>query len=98
MYKRQGVKLSLSVPGPQWSAVVSGSTAQLKMFDDPVAPGATVSADFKVTSGPAAYNGDLVAHLSWTGPKGKTHSESAVEKVRNVSPCLLYTSASLRLV
>jgi len=81
-----GVKLSLSVPGPQWSAVVSGSTAQLKMFDDPVAPGATVSADFKVTSGPAAYNGDLVAHLSWTGPKGKTHSESAVEKVRNVSP------------
>ncbi len=80
-----GVKLSLSAPSPQWSAVVSGSTSKSKTFADPVAPGASVSADFKVTSGPAAFNGDLVANLSWNGPNGKAHAESAAEKVRNVS-------------
>jgi hypothetical protein len=81
-----GVKLSLSVPSPQWSAVVSGGTAKSKTFSDPVAPGASVSADFKVTSGPAAFNGDLVAHTSWTGANGKMQSEAAAEKVRNVNP------------
>ncbi len=81
-----GVTLSLSLPGPQWTAVVSGSTAKLKTFADPVAPGASVSANFTVTSGSATFNGDLVARLSWSGPNGKAHSESASEKVRNVSP------------
>ena len=44
-----------------------------------------MSATFKVTSGPAAFNGDLVANASWTA-NGKTQSETAAEKVRNVSP------------
>ncbi len=39
-----------------------------KTFAGPVAPGASVSATFKVTSGPAAYNGDLVASAPWTNP------------------------------
>ncbi len=44
-----------------------------------------MSATFKVTSGPAAFNGDLVANASWTA-NGQTQSETAIEKVRNVSP------------
>jgi hypothetical protein len=44
-----------------------------------------VSATFKVTSGPAAFNGDLVGNASWTTTSG-TQSETTAEKVRNVSP------------
>ncbi len=52
-----------------------------------VAPGQTVSATFKVTSGPTAFNGDLVGNASWRNTAtGQTQSEIAIEKVRNVSP------------
>ena len=60
-----GVKLSIAVP-TGWTSVVSGATETSKTFADPVAPGASVSATFKVTSGPAAFNGDLVGNASWT--------------------------------
>ena len=44
-------------------------------------------ANFKITSGPAAFNGDLVGHASWTNAaSGGTQSETTAEKVRNVSP------------
>jgi hypothetical protein len=79
-----GVKLSVSVP-TGWTAVVSGSTERSKTFADPVAPGSSVSATFTVTSGPAAFNGDLVGNASWTA-NGTTQSDSTAEKVRNVSP------------
>jgi hypothetical protein len=75
-----GVKLSLSAP-PGWTAVASGNTS----ISAPVAPGASVSATFKVTSGPAAFNGDLVGNASWT-TNGRTQSEKTAEKVRNVLP------------
>ncbi len=75
-----GVKLSLSVP-TGWTSVASGTTT----IAAPVAPGASVSATFKVTSGPAAFNGDLVGNASWT-TNGRTQSEKIAEKVRNVSP------------
>jgi hypothetical protein len=81
-----GVKLSISVPTPQWSSVVTGSTDTSLTFDS-VAPGASVSATFTVTSGPAAFNGDLVGNAAWTNPTdGGRKSETTVEKVRNVSP------------
>jgi len=81
-----GVKLSITVPAG-WTSVVSGATETSKTFPDLVAPGATVSATFKVTSGPAAFNGDLVGHASWTNAtNGRTQSERTAEKVRNVSP------------
>jgi hypothetical protein len=51
-----------------WTSLVSGTTETSKTFADPVAPGASVSATFKVTSGPAAFNGDLVGT-----PRGRTH-------------------------
>jgi hypothetical protein len=80
-----GVKLSISVP-TGWTSVVLGSTETSKTFTDPVAPGATVSATFKVTSGSTAFNGDLVGNASWTNSSGQTQSEKMAEKVRNVSP------------
>ena len=75
-----GVQLSISVP-KGWTSLASGSTESL-----PLAAGASVSATFKVTSGPAAFNGDLAANAKWTDPAGGKHSETAAEKVRNVSP------------
>jgi hypothetical protein len=81
-----GVKLSLTAPAG-WTAVVSGSTETSKTFANPVAPGASVSATFKVTSGPAAFNGDLAGSASWTNrTTGQAESETMAEKVRNVSP------------
>jgi non-reducing end alpha-L-arabinofuranosidase len=80
------VKLSISAPSG-WSSVVSGSSDASKTFAEPVAPGATVKATFKITSGPANFNGDLVANASWThSTSGQAQSETAAEKVRNVSP------------
>ena len=80
-----GVTLSISVPR-QWTSVVKGSTRTAVTIAEPVAPGANVSATFRVTSGPAAFNGDLVGRASWkTAAGGVTHSETAAEKVRNVS-------------
>ena len=81
-----GLQLSISVP-TGWTSVVSGVTETSKTFADPVAPGASVSATFKVTSGPAAFNGDLVGKASWTNQTtGAKQSETTTEKVRNVSP------------
>jgi len=82
-----GVSLSIAVPGNQWTSVVSGTTETSKTFAQQVAPGASVSATFKVTSGPEAFNGDLVGNASWTNPaSGRKQVETAVEKVRNARP------------
>ena len=79
------VELSISAPG-KWSTKLQGATGNSKSFSDPVAPGASVSATFTITSGPAAFNGDLVAHARWTNSTtGAKLSESAAEKVRNVA-------------
>lgn len=79
------VKLSISAPRG-WTSALSGSAQTSKTFTEPVAPGAAVSATFKVTSGPAAFNGDLAATVSWTNSGGQTQSEKMAEKVRNISP------------
>jgi non-reducing end alpha-L-arabinofuranosidase len=76
-----GVKLSISVP-KGWTALASGDFATPAT----VAPGTSVSATFKITSGPAAFNGDLVAKAEWKNASGRTQSETTAEKVRNVSP------------
>ncbi|MGH9737316.1 MAG: arabinofuranosidase catalytic domain-containing protein [Candidatus Acidiferrales bacterium] len=82
-----GVKLSISVPGKRWTSFVVGTRETSKTFVDPVAPGAEVSATFKVTSGPAAFNGNLIGHVSWKNPtSGKKQFQTMTEKVRNVSP------------
>ncbi|MGH9510733.1 MAG: arabinofuranosidase catalytic domain-containing protein [Terriglobales bacterium] len=81
-----GVKLSISLPNKQWTSFVQGTSETSKSFADPVAPGASVSATFKVTSGRAAFNGDLVGNVSWTNLIGDRQSEVTAEKARNVSP------------
>ena len=73
--------LELSITGPtQWSKAETS-----KKFSDPLAPGASVSATFKVTSGPGTFNGDLVAKATWANSSGRTQTETAIEKVRNAS-------------
>ncbi len=74
------VKLGITVPAG-WTAVASGADT----FAGPVAPGASARAIFKVTSGPVAFNGDLVGTAAWTSA-GRTQSDKTAEKVRNVSP------------
>jgi hypothetical protein len=82
-----GLKLSISLPNKQWAAFVQGTAQSSKTFVDPIAPGSSVSATFKVTSGAAAFNGDLVAEASWTSrTRGASQSEKMAERVRNVSP------------
>jgi non-reducing end alpha-L-arabinofuranosidase len=82
-----GVSLSIAVPGKQWTSVVSGTAETSKTFAQQVAPDASVSATFKVTSGPVAANGDLVGNASWTNlATGIKQVETAVEKVRNARP------------
>jgi non-reducing end alpha-L-arabinofuranosidase len=79
------VVLSVSAPR-QWISVVPATTKTSATFADPVAPGASASATFKITSGPSAFNGDLVGHVSWTNAtSGAKYSESTAGKVRNVS-------------
>ncbi|HEU5235232.1 MAG TPA: arabinofuranosidase catalytic domain-containing protein [Terriglobales bacterium] len=81
------VTLSIAVPNKQWTSFASSSTETSKKFNDPVAPGATASATFKITSGQGAFNGDLVGNASWTNTKtGANQTTTVVEKVRNVSP------------
>ncbi len=76
------VKLGVTVPGG-WTAVAQTPATIAGV----VAPGQSVSTTFKVTSGPAAFNGDLVGHASWTNAATRQRqSEIAIEKVRNVSP------------
>ncbi len=79
-----GVQLSISAPR-QWTVRVADANQASKTFAGPVAPGASVSATFKVTSGPAAFNGDLVGRAHWT-IGGRTQTETTAEKMRNVSP------------
>jgi hypothetical protein len=81
-----GVELSISVP-KQWTSVIPGTTRTSMLFPGPLSPGASVSATFKVTSGPAAFNGDLAGNARWTNQaSGAKQSETTAEKVRNVSP------------
>ena len=80
------VELSILVPHRHWTSVLPGTTHASKRFDS-VAPGATVSATFTVTSGPAAFNGDLVGIAAWDSPTTRARQfETATEKLRNVSP------------
>jgi hypothetical protein len=82
-----GVSLSMAVPNKQWTAAVSGTTETSKNFAQPVVPGASVSADFKVTSSSAALNGDLVGHASWTNATTtKKQSETVAGKIRSAKP------------
>ncbi|MGJ5817200.1 arabinofuranosidase catalytic domain-containing protein [Paludibaculum fermentans] len=79
-----GVKLSLSVPAG-WTARVSGSVS--KTFDAPVAPGASVSAAFQVTSPSKTGAGFLTGRAEWSIPTaGRKQFDAIPARVRNVLP------------
>jgi hypothetical protein len=81
------VTLSLSLPDRQWSATVNGTPRHSVTFAGPVAPGASVSATFHVTSGSNLLNGDLTGTARWTGAVSRRqYTVSRTEKVRNVPP------------
>ncbi|MEN3304628.1 MAG: hypothetical protein V7603_830 [Micromonosporaceae bacterium] len=81
-----GVTLSLTLPNKHWTSVVSGTRRESVTFRS-VAPGASVSATFTVTSGHTTFNGDLIGSARWTNPRtGRRQFETTAEKVRNVSP------------
>jgi hypothetical protein len=80
-----GLKLRIDVP-KQWIAVLTGTNQTSMAVPETLAPGASVSATFRVTSGPAAFNGDLVGHAAWTSGGGAMLAETTVTKARNVSP------------
>ncbi|MBN2174215.1 MAG: lamin tail domain-containing protein [Bacteroidales bacterium] len=77
--------LGISVP-KSWTAVVLNTKETSKKFIEPISPGVSVDATFTVTSGSDSFNGDLVGKASWTNSNGQKQSETAAEKVRNVSP------------
>ncbi|HYQ57795.1 MAG TPA: arabinofuranosidase catalytic domain-containing protein [Draconibacterium sp.] len=82
----EDLTLSISVPSG-WKSVAVSSKETSKKFANPIAPGASVSATFTVTSGSESYNGDIVGEASWTNSvSGNKQSDIAIEKVRNVSP------------
>jgi hypothetical protein len=79
-------ELSITVPS-HWAAVVRGTKQKSDTIDEVMRPGASAIATFTITSGTAAFNGDLVATASWTDPAtGAKQLETAIAKVRNVSP------------
>jgi len=81
-----GVKLSLAAPA-RWTAVVSGTRTSSMTFAQPVPPGASVSAIFKVTS-PAAVNGAgfVTGRVEWKGGSGRIESDTALARVRSALP------------
>src|SRR5581483_11490339 len=76
-----GVKLSLSLPDG-WSAKAQSQTAFTS-----VAPGASVSATFTVTSARWAFDGDLGGRAVWLSQNGgEPKVDTTTEKVRDDSP------------
>jgi non-reducing end alpha-L-arabinofuranosidase len=81
-----GAALSLSLPAG-WTAVTSGTGGAPVRFRAPVAPGASVSATFTVTSPKTTGAGFLTATAEWgTAAAGRPHVETRVTRVRNVVP------------
>jgi hypothetical protein len=83
-----GVKLGMSVP-TGWTALVSGTTDKSVTFEDPVAPGASVSATFTVTSAATTGAGFLTGKAEWTNPHGTSQARRSTAtraRVRNVMP------------
>jgi hypothetical protein len=81
-----GVKLSL-LARKEWTALVSGSNNMSKTFIDQVAPNASVSVTFKVTS-PATIDADfLTGMVEWTSPTTYgAQVETTTQRVRNAFP------------
>lgn len=80
--------LTLSIVAPKnWKTTLLGSNLTSKKFTKSIMPGQTVTATFSVTSALETFNGDLNGKATWQKiSDGKTYSDIAIEKVRNVNP------------
>jgi hypothetical protein len=82
-----GLRLSISGPNQQWISVVAGSPRSSATFADPIAPGASVSATFRITAPAATGAGVLTGNAEWAeAVTGRRQFETAAERVRNVLP------------
>jgi hypothetical protein len=81
-----GVTLSISAPAG-WTVRAAGGSGATAAFNTPVAPGASVSATFTITSPAATGAGFLTARAEWTKPAvtGK-QVETTTARVRNAQP------------
>lgn len=80
------LKLSLNVPAG-WTAIVAGGAERSKTFVEPIAPGASVSATFKVTSPLTMSAGFLVSKAEWLASATRqAQVETTTQRVRNAPP------------
>ncbi len=81
-----GVTLGVSVPA-RWIATASGATKASVTIAGPVAPGASVSATFRVTSPATTGAGFLSGRAEWTDPATRRpRFETTTQRVRSVPP------------
>ena len=82
-----GLKLSLGLPSKQWTATAVGGTQASQAFPSPVAPGASVTGKFMVTSPAATGAGFVTGIAEWKGSTaGGAQVDTATARVRNVLP------------
>ncbi len=80
------VLLTIAVPKGWKSAALNYDVTTME-FKEQIAPGESVDATFRVTSGTNSFNGDIVGVATWTcTDDGNTETATIAEKVRNVSP------------
>jgi non-reducing end alpha-L-arabinofuranosidase len=79
-----GVALTLSAP-PGWTILGSGAGPSTRL-SAPVAPGASVSATFKVTSPTKSGADHLTGTAEWTTTAAAKQSDRVTARVRNVLP------------
>lgn len=80
------INLSIA-PRQGWTFVVKGSANTSKTYEGPIAPGATVSATFKVTSPTITDGGVLTGRVGWTNFNTKiARVETIKQRVRNAYP------------
>ena len=80
------IRLSIAGPSAQWTAVASGTSEISTRFAGPIAPDASVSAIFQITSPAATGAGFLTATAQWKDQAGGIRSDTATQRVRNVHP------------
>ncbi len=81
------VRLSLSGPNAQWTALVADTRQTSKTFTKVVVPGASLHLTFNVTSPAAASAGYLTGRVAWkSATDHAVHIETTPSRVRNVPP------------
>ena len=82
-----GLRLGIDPPSASWRSVADGTQEAAKTFADPVAPGASVSATFRITSPAITGAGFLRANAAWKSTTGVAqHTETTTVRVRNIVP------------